>query len=117
MLEGRLRYCVLDPASEAIASETILEPGRPGLVLPDRPHRVEPLGARRMKVEFYAGAPWRRRSAIPSAVPAHRFCPCDVLLRLAAMSPRVRSDLLLKRYGFGGLSLVSNENDSWSLSV
>jgi len=48
---------VLDPASEAITSETILEPGRPGLVLPDQPHRVEPLGAMRMQVEFYDKLP------------------------------------------------------------
>jgi tellurite resistance-related uncharacterized protein len=57
MLEGRLRYCVLDPASEAITSETILEPGRPGLVLPDQLHRVEPLGAMRMQVQFYDKSP------------------------------------------------------------
>lgn len=48
VLEGRLRYQVLDPASEAI-----LDPTRPGLVLPDQPHLVEPLGAMRMQVEFY----------------------------------------------------------------
>ena len=47
VLEGRLRYQVLDPASE-----TILEPGHPGLVQPDEPHRVEPLGPMRMQVEF-----------------------------------------------------------------
>jgi tellurite resistance-related uncharacterized protein len=57
VLEGRLRYCVLEPDSETIASETILEPGRPGLVLPDRPHRVEPVGAMRMQVEFYDSLP------------------------------------------------------------
>ena len=57
VLEGRLRYCVLDPVSETVTSETILEPGRPGLVLPDRPHRVEPLGAVRMQVEFYDKLP------------------------------------------------------------
>jgi tellurite resistance-related uncharacterized protein len=52
VLEGRLRYEVLDPVSE-----TILEPGHPGLVLPDVPHRVEPLGAMRMQVEFYDQKP------------------------------------------------------------
>jgi len=57
VLEGRLRYCVLDPASEAIISEAILESGRPGLVLPDQPHRVEPLGAVRLQVEFYDKLP------------------------------------------------------------
>jgi hypothetical protein len=39
---------VLDPLSE-----TILEPGHSGLVLPDQPHLVEPLGPMRMQVEFY----------------------------------------------------------------
>ena len=45
---GRLRYRVLDPASE-----TILDPDHPGLVLPEQPHLVEPLGAMEMLVEFY----------------------------------------------------------------
>jgi tellurite resistance-related uncharacterized protein len=52
VLDGRLRYQVLDPASEVI-----LEPGRPGLVLPDQPHLVEPLGRIRMQVEFYHQLP------------------------------------------------------------
>jgi tellurite resistance-related uncharacterized protein len=52
VLEGRLRYRVLDPASEVI-----LEPGHPGLVLPNQPHLVEPLGRMRMQVEFYHQLP------------------------------------------------------------
>ena len=52
VLEGRLRYQVIDPPSEMI-----LEPGRPGLVQPDQPHRVEPLGPMRMQVEFYSEPP------------------------------------------------------------
>ena len=52
VLEGRLRYQVLDPASV-----TILEPGHPGLVQPDEPHLVEPLGRMRMQVEFYNQLP------------------------------------------------------------
>jgi tellurite resistance-related uncharacterized protein len=52
VLDGRLRYQVLDPPSEVI-----LEPGHPGLVLPDQPHRVEPLGRVRMRVEFYHQLP------------------------------------------------------------
>ena len=52
VLEGRLRYQVLDPSSEVI-----LEPGRPGLILPEQPHLVEPLGAVRMQVEFYDHLP------------------------------------------------------------
>ena len=48
VLQGRLRYRVLEPACE-----TILDPDHPGLVLPDQPHMVEPLGVMRMQVEFY----------------------------------------------------------------
>jgi tellurite resistance-related uncharacterized protein len=52
VLEGRLRYQVLKPASEVI-----LEAGHPGLVRPDEPHLVEPLGSMRMQVEFYNELP------------------------------------------------------------
>ncbi len=52
VLEGRLRYQVLDPSSEVI-----LEPRRPGLILPEQPHLVEPLGPIRMQVEFYDHLP------------------------------------------------------------
>ena len=52
VLDGRLRYHVLDPASESI-----LNPDCPGLVLPDQPHFVEPIGAMRMRVEFYDSMP------------------------------------------------------------
>lgn len=48
VLEGRVRYRTLDQASEMI-----LDPNRPGLVLPDVPHLVEPLGAMQMQIEFY----------------------------------------------------------------
>jgi tellurite resistance-related uncharacterized protein len=52
VLEGRLRYRVLAPASEVI-----VEFGRPGLVLPGVPHFVEPLGPMRMQIEFYNQLP------------------------------------------------------------
>ena len=52
VLEGRLRYQIIDPASEAI-----LEPGRPGLILHEQPHLVEPLGPIRMQIEFYDHLP------------------------------------------------------------
>jgi tellurite resistance-related uncharacterized protein len=52
VLEGRLRYQVLDPRSEVI-----LEPGHPGLILPEQPHLVEPLGPIRMQIEFYDHLP------------------------------------------------------------
>jgi tellurite resistance-related uncharacterized protein len=52
VLDGRVRYQVLDPASEVI-----LEPGCSGLILPDEPHLVEPLGPMRMQIEFYHQLP------------------------------------------------------------
>jgi len=52
VLEGRLRYQVLHPNSEVI-----LERGRPGLILPEQPHLVEPLGPIRMQIEFYDHLP------------------------------------------------------------
>lgn len=48
VLEGRLRYRVLDPASE-----TILDAEHHGLVFPDQPHLVQPIGPMRMQVDFY----------------------------------------------------------------
>jgi tellurite resistance-related uncharacterized protein len=52
VLQGRLRYQALDPSSEVI-----LEPDRPGLILPEQPHFVEPLGPVRMQIEFYDHLP------------------------------------------------------------
>lgn len=52
VLDGRVRYQVFDPASEVI-----LEPGRPGLILPDELHLVEPLESMRMQIEFYHQRP------------------------------------------------------------
>lgn len=52
VVEGRVRYRILDPVSE-----TILDPDHPGLVFPDQPHCVEPLGALGMQVEFYDRMP------------------------------------------------------------
>jgi tellurite resistance-related uncharacterized protein len=52
MLEGRLRYQMVDQASEEI-----LDPDHPGLVLPNVPHLVEPLGPMRMQIDFYNQPP------------------------------------------------------------
>lgn len=52
VLEGQLRYRVLAPVSD-----TVLEPGITGLILPEQPHRVEPIGRMRMLVEFYDQLP------------------------------------------------------------
>jgi tellurite resistance-related uncharacterized protein len=51
VIEGRLRYRVLEPFAEME-----LTPGRPGIVRPDQPHAVEPLGPVRMYVEFHAAS-------------------------------------------------------------
>jgi tellurite resistance-related uncharacterized protein len=48
VLEGKLRYCI-----EAPASETILEPGQPGVIQPQVPHHVEPVGLVRFYLEFH----------------------------------------------------------------
>jgi tellurite resistance-related uncharacterized protein len=52
VLEGRLRLTVLEPEGE-----TVLDPSNPGLVLPEQPHFVEPLGPMRMQVDFHSEPP------------------------------------------------------------
>jgi tellurite resistance-related uncharacterized protein len=49
VIEGRLRYRTLLPPSE-----TVLAPNKPGIIKPEQPHEVEPIGPMRMFVEFYA---------------------------------------------------------------
>ena len=46
-----------DTASLSPASDEILDPDHPGIILPDQPHLVEPLGPARMQVEFYNEPP------------------------------------------------------------
>jgi tellurite resistance-related uncharacterized protein len=46
VIEGKLKLVVAN-------DETILTPERPGLVLPEQTHRVEPVGPMRMQVDFY----------------------------------------------------------------
>ena len=50
VLEGRLRLS--DPEDSLV-----LTPDRPGLIHPERKHRVEPIGRMRMQVEFYDEQP------------------------------------------------------------
>ena len=64
VLEGRVQYKVLDPESEVI-----LDAEHPGLVLPDAPHSVEPLGPMRMLVEFYKQVPDLKFQPDASKVP------------------------------------------------
>ena len=49
ILEGRLRYRILEP----IIREFELWPDRPGVVEPEVPHEVEAMGDVRLYVEFY----------------------------------------------------------------
>ncbi len=52
VLEGALKLSYVDPLEILIVS-----PASPGLLLPDQPHFVEPIGAMRMRVEFYDQPP------------------------------------------------------------
>jgi len=52
VLEGRLALRFLDGTPSVV-----LTADRPGLVRPEQPHLVEPLGPMRMRVEFYDRAP------------------------------------------------------------
>lgn len=52
VLEGELRLSYVDPASTIV-----LSPGSPGLLLPDQPHFVEPVGKVRLQVDFYDQPP------------------------------------------------------------
>jgi tellurite resistance-related uncharacterized protein len=49
VLEGRLLYRLLEPASQRVLDLA----GAPGLVEPSVPHEVTPLGPVRFQVDFY----------------------------------------------------------------
>jgi tellurite resistance-related uncharacterized protein len=49
--EGSLRYRILEPQPK----EHVLSPGHPGIVEPEVPHAVEPIGEVRFLVEFLRG--------------------------------------------------------------
>ena len=49
ILHGELQYRILDAPEQ----ETILDRDRPGVVEPQMPHYVKPLGKVRFYVEFY----------------------------------------------------------------
>jgi tellurite resistance-related uncharacterized protein len=51
IVEGHLRFRLLDPPSEAT-----LSPGHPGIVAPEQPHEVAPDGPVKFFVEFYRAA-------------------------------------------------------------
>lgn len=49
VIEGHLRYRILDPPTEEI-----LTPETAGVVRPAQPHEVEPIGSVRLFVEFFS---------------------------------------------------------------
>jgi len=51
VIEGRLRYRVLDSGAESI-----LDPSHPGVAQPEQLHEVEPLGRVRFFIEFHSAA-------------------------------------------------------------
>lgn len=52
VLAGELKLTFLDPPSEQL-----LDAANPGLVRPEQPHFVTPVGAMRMQVDFYDQEP------------------------------------------------------------
>jgi tellurite resistance-related uncharacterized protein len=50
VVEGRMLYRILAPREEHVMS-----PGTPGIVMPEQPHEVKPLGEVRFFVEFHRG--------------------------------------------------------------
>ena len=52
VLEGELMLTWLEPESSML-----LEPGKPGRILPEQPHFVTPEGPMKMQVDFYDEAP------------------------------------------------------------
>ena len=53
VLEGRVQPTCLDPVSESV-----LTSDNPGVVLPQQPHFVTPLGPMKMQVDFSDQAPF-----------------------------------------------------------
>ncbi|MFY9349745.1 MAG: DUF1971 domain-containing protein [Sphingobium sp.] len=52
VIEGELMLSYLDPPSEVV-----LTPDNPGLIQPQQPHFVTPIGNMRMQVDFYDQPP------------------------------------------------------------
>jgi len=52
VIEGRLKLTYLNPPSELV-----LEAGQHGIVQPEQPHFVEPLGTMKMQVDFHDQPP------------------------------------------------------------
>ncbi|HEX3863500.1 MAG TPA: DUF1971 domain-containing protein [Stellaceae bacterium] len=52
VIEGQLKLRLLDRNEELV-----LTPQQPGLILPEQPHTVTPVGPMRMQVDFYDAPP------------------------------------------------------------
>lgn len=52
VIEGELKLTYLTPPSELL-----LTPDKPGLILPQQPHFVTPIGTMKMRVDFYDQPP------------------------------------------------------------
>ncbi len=52
VLEGTVKLTYLEPPSERL-----LDPDTPGPLLPEQAHSVEPVGAMKMRVDFYNEPP------------------------------------------------------------
>lgn len=52
VFEGQVKFTALEPPSE-----TIVSAGQSHLILPQQPHFVEPLGAMKMRVDFFREQP------------------------------------------------------------
>lgn len=52
VIEGALKLTYVDPPSEVM-----LDPSRPSLILPEQVHFVTPVGAMKMRVDFYDQLP------------------------------------------------------------
>jgi tellurite resistance-related uncharacterized protein len=53
LIEGRLRLSYLEPDADLI-----VDADHPGLIEPERPHFVTPLGPLKMRVDFYDRPPF-----------------------------------------------------------
>lgn len=52
VLEGKVKLTYLEPHSERL-----LDPDTPGPLLPEQAHFVEPVGAMKMRIDFYTEPP------------------------------------------------------------
>src|SRR3546814_8995065 len=90
VIEGELKLTYLDPPSEVV-----LTPGNPGLILPQQPHYVTPLGPMKMRVAFYDQPPGDRSEAHTSELQSLMrlsyavFClKTKIVTQTAPLAPR-----------------------------